>query len=55
MGAQSDFIAETFVPSDAYKTQQIAMARSLIATGMRPEQVATMFGVTVLEETAEEQ
>jgi len=55
MGAQSDFIAETFVPSDAHKAQQITMARSLIATGMKPEQVATMFGVTVLEEIPEDQ
>ena len=55
MGAQSDFIAETFVPSDAHKAQQITMARSLIATGMKPEQVATMFGATVLEEVSEDQ
>ena len=54
MGSQSDFIAETFVPSDAYKAQQIAMARSLIAVGMKPEQVAGMFGAPVLEETVED-
>ena len=43
MGAQSDFIAEQFVPSEEYKSQQIAMAKRLIASGVSPEQVATMF------------
>jgi hypothetical protein len=43
MGAQSDFIAEQFVPSEEYKAQQIAMASRLLASGVSPEQVATMF------------
>jgi hypothetical protein len=43
MGAQSDFIAETFVPSEKYKAEQIARARSMIAAGVDPEQVARMF------------
>ena len=43
MGAQSDFIAEQFVPSEQYKTQQMAMVRKLIATGLNPEQLAKMF------------
>jgi hypothetical protein len=43
MGAQSDFIAEPFVPSERYKAQQIAMAKSLIASGVTPEQIAAMF------------
>ena len=47
MGAQSDFIAETFVPSDAYKAQQAAMARRLIQAGVDPDEVAKMFLVQV--------
>jgi hypothetical protein len=47
MGAQSDFIAEQFVPSEHYKAQQIAMAQQLIAAGMDPEQVARMFFLPV--------
>ncbi|HEX4021373.1 MAG TPA: hypothetical protein VHX63_09530 [Acidobacteriaceae bacterium] len=43
MGAQSDFIAEPFVPSNQYKAQQIAMAQKLLAAGLNPEQVASMF------------
>jgi hypothetical protein len=45
MGAQSDFIAEQFVPSEQYKAQQMAMVQKLIATGVKPEQVASMFFV----------
>jgi hypothetical protein len=43
MGAQSDFIAEQFVPSEQYKAQQMAMVQKLIAAGVNPEQVAGMF------------
>jgi hypothetical protein len=43
MGAESDFISEQFVPSARYKAQQIAMAQTLIAGGLSPEQVASMF------------
>ena len=45
MGAQSDFIAEQFVPSEQYKAQQMAMVQKLIASGVNPEQVASMFFV----------
>ena len=45
MGAQSDFIAEKFVPSEQYKAQQMAMVQELIAAGINPEQVASMFFV----------
>jgi hypothetical protein len=45
MGAQSDFIAEKFVPSEQYKAQQMAMVQELIAAGINPEQVANMFFV----------
>jgi hypothetical protein len=43
MGAQSDFIAEQFVPSEQYKAQQMAMAQKLIAAGLNPEQLETLF------------
>jgi hypothetical protein len=43
MGAQSDFIAEQFVPSEQYKAQQMGMVQSLIAAGMNPEQLETLF------------
>ena len=45
MGAQSDFIAEQFVPSEAYKAQQLAMVRRLLASGASREQIAVMFSV----------
>ena len=45
MGAQSDFIAEKFVPSEQYKAQQMAMVQKLIAAGINPERVASMFFV----------
>jgi hypothetical protein len=47
MGAQSDFIAEQFVPSEQYKAQQMAMARKLTRAGMNPEQLETLFLVPV--------
>jgi hypothetical protein len=43
MGAQSDFIAEQFVPSEEYKAQQTAMVEKLTAAGMNPEQVEKLF------------
>jgi len=43
MGAQSDFIAEQFVPSANYTAQQLTMARELLATGVDAEQLAKMF------------
>jgi hypothetical protein len=43
MGAQSDFVAEQYVPSEHDKAQQIAMAQKLIASGVSPEQVAKIF------------
>ena len=45
MGAQSDFIAEKFVPSEHYKAQQMAMVQKLIGAGINPKQVASMFFV----------
>jgi hypothetical protein len=47
MGAQSDFIAEQFVPSEHYVAQQMAMVRKLVAAGVNPEEVARMFSIPV--------
>jgi hypothetical protein len=55
MGAQSDFIAETFVPDEDYRAQQMVRARHLLATGMSREQVAAMLSISLelLPEEAE--
>jgi hypothetical protein len=45
MGAQSDFIAEQFVPTEAYKAQQMAMVQKLLASGVDPQQIAKMFSI----------
>jgi hypothetical protein len=47
MGAQSDFISETFVPSEAHQAMQIQMARSLIASGFKAEDVAHMLSIPI--------
>jgi hypothetical protein len=47
MGAQSDFIAEQFVPSEQYKAQQMAMVQTLTVAGVNPEQLEKMFFVPV--------
>jgi hypothetical protein len=47
MGAQSDYIAEQFVPSEEYKAQQMAMVQRLTAAGVNPEQLEKMFFVPV--------
>jgi hypothetical protein len=47
MGAQSDFIAEQFVPSEQYKAQQMAMVQKLTAAGLNPEQLEKMFFIPV--------
>jgi hypothetical protein len=43
MGAQSDFIGETFVPSEQYKAQQATMIQKLTAAGLNPEQLEKLF------------
>jgi hypothetical protein len=45
MGAQSDFITEQFVPSENYKSHQMAMVQALRAAGVNPEQLASMFSI----------
>jgi hypothetical protein len=47
MGAQSDFISETFVPSEQHRLEQLTRAKALIAAGISPEQVAAMLSLTV--------
>lgn len=47
MGAQSDFIAEQFVPSEEYKAQQMAMVQQLTAAGLSSEQLEKMFFISV--------
>ena len=53
MGAQSDFISESFVPSARYRAEQIARARVLVASGMPVDEVAAMFSLPVGELQAE--
>ena len=43
MGAQSDFIAETFVPNEQYRAQQLAMVRRLSDAGVPREQMKRLF------------
>jgi hypothetical protein len=45
MGAQSDLVAEQFIPNEQYKAEQMARARKLVAAGESPEQVAKMFSI----------
>jgi hypothetical protein len=45
MGAESDAISEQFVPSAYYKAQQQAIAQTLTAAGLNPEQIAVMLFV----------
>jgi hypothetical protein len=49
MGAQSDFAAQQFVPSEEYKAQQKAMADSLVAMGLEPEELTTRFLAPVVQ------
>ena len=47
MGAQSDFISETFVPEEQFRRERTSRAKVLISSGYSPEQVATMFSMSV--------
>jgi hypothetical protein len=49
MGAQSDFISASFVPSAEYRAEQIARAKALIATGLPLEKVAAMLSLPLAE------
>ena len=46
MGAQSDFLAEQFVPSEPYKAELRARVQALLEAGLSPEQVAKMFSIS---------
>ncbi len=46
MGAQSDFISETFVPEEQFRRERASRAKVLIASGISPEQVATMLSMS---------
>jgi hypothetical protein len=43
MGAKDDLIAEQFVPTDDYKARQMEMVQRLIAAGLSPEELTSMF------------
>ena len=45
MGAQSDFLGETFHPDPAHRAEQLRRARTLLATGIPPEDVAAMLSI----------
>ncbi len=45
MGAQSDFISETFVPSASHRSEQLKMAQVLIAYGLSMERIAAMLSI----------
>ena len=45
MGAQSDFISESFIPSDRHREQLLMRAETLIALGIAPEQAAEMLSI----------
>ena len=45
MGAQSDFISESFIPSDRHREQLLMRAETLITLGIAPEQVAEMLSI----------
>jgi hypothetical protein len=42
-GAERNFVAEPFVPSEEYRAQQAGMARNLVARGLNSEQIQGMF------------
>ncbi|MFZ0518538.1 MAG: hypothetical protein WCD77_06870 [Acidobacteriaceae bacterium] len=42
-GAESNFVAEQFVPSEEYQAQQAEMAQTLGAAGLNSEQIKRMF------------
>jgi len=49
MGAQSDFLSETFVPSAAHRRKQIEHAAVLLRLGHSVERVAEILTVPVDE------
>ena len=47
MGAQSDSISETFVPSEQHTAEQKERAKVLLSAGFAAEEVAAMLSVSV--------
>jgi hypothetical protein len=45
MGAQSDFISQTFVPSEAHSAEQLKIVRSLSALGSDPAEASARVGI----------
>jgi hypothetical protein len=45
MGSQSDFISESFVPSQNHKDQQLARAQILASLGIPTEEIAAMLSI----------
>jgi hypothetical protein len=53
MGAQSDFISETFVPDEQFRMERASRAKALIASGFAPEEVARMLSMPFEQLTAD--
>jgi hypothetical protein len=51
--AESDTIAEQFVPSERYKAQQRMIAQTLTAAGLSPEQIERMLFVPLVSPVGE--
>ena len=47
MGAQSDFLSESFVPEQSHRAAQIAHAKVLITAGVSPESVADLLTIPI--------
>jgi hypothetical protein len=47
MGAQSDFISDSFIPNEKQRAELMERARILIAAGMAPERVAAMLSIPI--------
>ncbi len=47
MGAQSDFLGQTFIPDSTHRAEQLRRARTLLASGIPPEDVAVMLSIPI--------
>ncbi|MHB1936387.1 MAG: hypothetical protein ACYCOR_07350 [Acidobacteriaceae bacterium] len=52
-GAESNFVAEQFVPSEEYRAQQAGMAQTLMAAGLNSEQIENMLMVPIEQPSGE--
>ena len=55
MGAQSDFLGQTFLPNPAYRAEQLRRAQTLLAHGIPAEDVAAMLSMPLELVTAAQQ